>query len=510
MSGGDGSAPSDELRRGSLMYLLATPAKFAGALFFILAARAYGEAALGVYVGAWAVVELCLKFGGGGLGGTATFRVSELVAPEVREQPDQWPEDAYRALKVVVVLSAVISSGAALALSFGVQALREHGVLDVSGQTAESIQVLALTIPLHSLILVCCGATRGLLLIRYDMWVNHVSRQPLLLMGALALLPFGFLDARLAWAQVGAHALGAVYALYGFVRHIDVRRVLRAKLNDGGTAWFAIKLTGFDLLSHLAQDLDRLMLVALAVAEEELALYGVCASIVFTIRTVRRNIARVFQPMATGYIARDEREPIAAAFNDSVRWSAYAGLGFLGLFAAAREPILWAHSPAFVAGAALLPILGVAPVLEALFGFYETLIGAAGRVGLMVVGMGTLVLTNFVLNLWWIPQYGVFGAAYATLAAYAVSQVLFFGLARALGLAPPVQTQTLGRPLVTFALPLVVAEATALAGLGPFVRAGVFVVGAGLALWLVGLHHDDRAAVQGAIRKLLRRDAAAS
>jgi Na+-driven multidrug efflux pump len=43
-------------------------------------------------------------------------------------------------------------------------------------------------------------------------------------------------------------------------------------------------------------------------------------------------------------------------------------------------------------------------------------------------GMGALI--NVVLNLWWIPQYGIVGAAWATLISYAYASFFFLFFAK--------------------------------------------------------------------------------
>ena len=106
--------------------------------------------------------------------------------------------------------------------------------------------------------------------------------------------------------------------------------------------------------------------------------------------------------------------------------------------------------------------------------------------------------TNALLNLWWIPRFGIEGAAYATLSSYVVAVTLYFLFLRRRGVAVPLRASV---------LPPVAAAAIA---------AGVSTVGAVqselryggiLLVWLVPLillraiHPGDLSAVRSMLRR---------
>lgn len=70
--------------------------------------------------------------------------------------------------------------------------------------------------------------------------------------------------------------------------------------------------------------------------------------------------------------------------------------------------------------ATIAPILLGAYLCHSLFSILQLSLIQARRTGLVTLVSGTALLTNIALNFTWIPQYGMTGAAYATLGGYAV------------------------------------------------------------------------------------------
>jgi O-antigen/teichoic acid export membrane protein len=74
--------------------------------------------------------------------------------------------------------------------------------------------------------------------------------------------------------------------------------------------------------------------------------------------------------------------------------------------------------------ASIAPILLGAYLCHALFALLQLSLIQARRTGLVTLVSGTALIANIALNFAWIPRYGMTGAAYATLTAYAVELVL--------------------------------------------------------------------------------------
>jgi O-antigen/teichoic acid export membrane protein len=111
------------------------------------------------------------------------------------------------------------------------------------------------------------------------------------------------------------------------------------------------------------------------------------------------------------------------------------------------------------AATALVPWIAVATLIASLRFHYLDLAFHLGKRTLRQMAIMAIAgLTNLLLNLWWIPLFGMLGAAYATLVTYVLAFVLAWWLGRGsfpLPAPPPAQ----------------------------LLRISVAVVGMGLALW---------------------------
>jgi O-antigen/teichoic acid export membrane protein len=81
--------------------------------------------------------------------------------------------------------------------------------------------------------------------------------------------------------------------------------------------------------------------------------------------------------------------------------------------------------------AELMPLVTLGTLLAGIKAYYLDLSFQLGRytMGQVWVVLVAAIL-NIVLNLWWIPQFGLMGAAYATVAAYAIGLGLSWQLGR--------------------------------------------------------------------------------
>ena len=120
---------------------------------------------------------------------------------------------------------------------------------------------------------------------------------------------------------------------------------------------------------------------------------------------------------------RKEFTPLVAR---TVLWT--TGLGALALALLSRWIVLLLYSEAFLPAVGALQALLVGIVALSAGRVLANDIAGRGFPGLNIyIGLAA-VLTNVVLNLLWIPRYGIVGAAWASTASYTVSFLgaLFF------------------------------------------------------------------------------------
>ncbi len=243
-----------------------------------------------------------------------------------------------------------------------------------------------------------------------------------------------------AWAGLGATGVAGGVAVGGLVSglyawFLSWTRSLRVP-GDGALRRelfrYGIPLAGAFVLAYVISAADRFMLAEF-ISPAAAGVYAPAYDLVLQAMGVLMMVVNLVGfPKAVVAVesgdpaTRDRQFREHATLLWAVALPAAAGIATL---APSVSQIL---GPRFAPAARqLLPLLAVAQLLAGIKAFYFDLsfqLGRATRLQLLTVAAGAAV--NIVLNVWWIPRYGIMGAAYATLAAYLVALALSWGLGR--------------------------------------------------------------------------------
>ncbi len=288
-----------------------------------------------------------------------------------------------------------------------------------------SLSILLPIIVLGFLVQYSLSALKGIVVFKYDVWINSYAREFLPLALALILLAGPEWGMTLAWIHLVTYTVLALSSLIAMSRHFSWRGILVWKGWDKRFLAFCLPLGANDLLLFLVQELDMLMLVILGAVEGfELAFYGVAASIAFGFRMLRLNFMKVFQPLASRLTAQGDMRELEHVFHTTWRWSLYAILPFAGVLLLAPETLLAIYHPDYASYASCLLLLAVGPLVNGIFGLNTALLLASQRTGLHLANNLVTVVVNAGLNLALIPRFGVYGAAAATATSMVCVQAL--------------------------------------------------------------------------------------
>ncbi len=213
-----------------------------------------------------------------------------------------------------------------------------------------------------------------------------------------------------AWAlAVGALAV-AVGRQTGLARGFD-RAEWSASAAFGARSWLHT-LTG-----QLHERADLFLLAWLLGDPAEVAVYAVAVGVGNRIRTVPIAVASAVYPQVAEATEAQGAALAAQATRHTVVWVVAALVG-VALVAPALLPLFFGAT--YAASVAplwvLLPATGLASITLVLGRWFQ----AVDRQGVNVASQGVSVGLNVGLNLWLIPRYGALGAAWATLASYAL------------------------------------------------------------------------------------------
>lgn len=384
-----------------------------------IAGRVLGTAGYGLYATAGTLVEVARIFANSGL--------DYLVTREVTTDPASGSRVASAAAAVKLVLGAV----AYIALA-GVVVL-----LDYPPAILPLVLVLGSALFFENLSDIADAVLQGRERMDYTMRALMTAGAVMFVTGALALKSglglFGFAGAIVAgflarWVVLTL----ALRARFARIAPSEVRRE-----EVGRLAKAAAPLLGSTLITLVFHRVDLLMLGKM-VAVDQVGLYGAAIRVVDVVVLAPRILATAVYPAVRR--SREAEGPAAtiALMAESTRVALVACSG-IGLVVWLLAPVALRVIPGveFLPATAALRLLSWGIVLQAGDHMLARLLYAIEReIDFLRIGAAGIAC-SVLLNLWWIPRLGIVGAAWATLAGYAVTLVLYWFFAARQGYRIP-------------------------------------------------------------------------
>jgi O-antigen/teichoic acid export membrane protein len=156
-----------------------------------------------------------------------------------------------------------------------------------------------------------------------------------------------------------------------------------------------------------------------------LGAYGVAHRITSVLAIAVSGFALAWQPLV--YRADGSQQRIIASRGVAMTVGAVA-IGALVVSGVARELIVLIGGAGYLRGADVVALLGLAAVFSGAFSLLTVLAGVENRTLIVAASAGVGVLVQIVGAVALVPAGGLLGAAAASVAGYAVSAVLLFGL----------------------------------------------------------------------------------
>lgn len=221
---------------------------------------------------------------------------------------------------------------------------------------------------------------------------------------------------RFVWIHVRAARAG--------VYRLEFRTIERAELSRVAKA--GAPLFGAMIVALLFHRMDILMLGRL-VEESQVGLYGAAVRIIDVVVLLPRVLATAAYPAMRRTLDRDGRELTAQLVAKSLRLSTVlCATVALVVWILSPLALRWIPGPAFLPATDALRLLTWGIALQGAAHMLARLLVALEREADFLWIGGWSLLTNFALNLWWIPRMGIEGAAWATLVSYGVNVALYY------------------------------------------------------------------------------------
>lgn len=497
-----------ELARGSLVNVVSLFAANLRGIFTFLIARLLGHEALGTFGIAWSTTDLLSRFG---IFGMDTSTIALVAAREAAGDVN----GSRALLRRAVLFGLLFSVVTALIGILGFQFIGAR--LGQRPELVRSTSLMLLALPGISLYRVCNGVSRGMKVMKHDLYSKGFTETFGTIVTLLVALAIGLRDLAPAVAVVVGTTGGGLMA-FTLARRLFASRTVQSGKVYAPLLRFSAPIAIYSLLNLLIMRMDVLLLGILGPrAGVSLATVGVFVASV-EVAGGMRKVRQAFDPMFTPIIARQSAVRDQAAMEKSFaqlgRWVLAAQLPLMGVLCVAGGIGLDIFGPGFDRGTMWVALLAVAHATNSFVGLAETVI-MIQRPKLNLINSGLVVLLQFCASLVLIPWLGATGAALAMVLAYVTQGALRYCELRIL-FNWHWPWRAFARPAIAFAISFVAALPLRLLidGWRGELSAGLVLLGAYVAAWkVIGLEESDRAVLRqlwaGRRRRRLEEDEAA-
>jgi O-antigen/teichoic acid export membrane protein len=178
---------------------------------------------------------------------------------------------------------------------------------------------------------------------------------------------------------------------------------------------YSLPLTPFGLLFICGSSMDIIMLNILT-NSAGVGEYAAAARWVIFFSFIVGSLNNIFGPLIAGKLGVDKIEDVNILYKATTRWMLFMTLSISIFLMLAREPMMFIFGEQFLQyGPTILMILSLGSLFTALSGSGGLLFVLSGHQYIELGMLGFFMLLNLLLNLLLIPQYGIIGAALATI-----------------------------------------------------------------------------------------------
>jgi len=457
-------------------------------LYSALLARWVGAEFLGIYSLANAIMLISEVVAKMGLE-TGVMRFVGRLNPEVdQEKIQKIIASALRMTTIfslVIMVALVISSGAIVT-----NILNEPPLLKLL------IIIFAITIPFNALTLVSAFATQGFKRLKYKILVTQFLNPTLLL--TTMVICYWFVSAESAlMAPMLITGIIGLFVMLGVLKKVtgvSYNQIMKAKF-DTSLFKFSFPLMFVTILQTFMHWMDILMLGYFTDATT-FGLYHPAARTAGLLQALLLSFISIYAPMMAQFHREGDQKKMADTYKLVSRWLLMCAIPISAIFIIFPGKVMLLFGPEYLPSAKILVILTGATFIQAIFGAAGPTLSMSGHTKLVLWNTIGAFALNFGLNIYLIPNYGIIGAAIATL-----TSLIVVGFARTIEVSVILKMNFFDRKVIK----PIFAGITVFTGLllikdfiMPFhtlitlLSAGIFSVGSfGLIMWILKIEDED-------------------
>ena len=457
-------------------------------LYSALLARWVGAEFLGIYSLANAIMLISEVVAKMGLE-TGAMRFVSRLNPELDQEKIQ--KIIASALKMTTIFSLVIM--VALIISSGAivkNILNEPPLLKLV------IIIFAIAIPFNALTLVSAFATQGFKRLKYKILVTQFLNPTLLL--TTMVICYWFISAESAlMAPMLITGIIGFFVMLGVLKKVtgvSNNQIMKAKV-DTSLLNFSYPLMFVTILQTFMHWMDILMLGYFTDATT-VGLYHPAARTAGLLQALLLSFISIYAPMMAQFHREGDRKKMDDTYKLVSRWLLMCAIPISAIFIIFPGKVMLLFGPEYLPSAKILVILTGATFIQAIFGAAGPTLSMSGHTKLVLWNTIGAFALNFGLNIFLIPNYGIIGAAIATL-----TSLIVVGFARTIEVSVILKMNFFDRKVIKpiFAGIMVFTGLLLIKDfIMPFhtlitlLSAGIFSVGSfGLIMWILKIEDED-------------------
>lgn len=457
-------------------------------LYSALLARWVGAEFLGIYSLANAIMLISEVVAKMGLE-TGVMRFVSRLNPELdQEKIQKIIASALRMTTIfslVIMVALIISSGAIVK-----NILNEPPLLKLV------IIIFAIAIPFNALTLVSAFATQGFKRLKYKILVTQFLNPTLLL--TTMVICYWFISAESAlMAPMLITGIIGFFVMLGVLKKVtgvSNNQIIKAKV-DTSLFNFSYPLMFVTILQTFMHWMDILMLGYFTDATT-VGLYHPAARTAGLLQALLLSFISIYAPMMAQFHREGDRKKMDDTYKLVSRWLLMCAIPISAIFIIFPGKVMLLFGPEYLPSAKILVILTGATFIQAIFGAAGPTLSMSGHTKLVLWNTIGAFALNFGLNIFLIPNYGIIGAAIATL-----TSLIVVGFARTIEVSVILKMNFFDRKVIKpiFAGIMVFTGLLLIKDfIMPFhtlitlLSAGIFSVGSfGLIMWILKIEDED-------------------
>lgn len=167
------------------------------------------------------------------------------------------------------------------------------------------------------------------------------------------------------------------------------------------------------------------LLIGYFLSSDEVGVFGAAHSIAMLGLIVVNAFVSIFAPVISDLSNKKEFEKLKSLFKIVTRWTLTLSFPIFFLMIYFAEDILrLSYGEGFIQGAHVLVILSIALMINSVMGAAGALTAMSGKPKIEFFNLGAVLFVDVIISLMLIPRYGILGAAYSTLSAFILLNVI--------------------------------------------------------------------------------------